>query len=64
MGACFLFHSDDLTLNENQFTSPTSGGLTWSGFLGARYQFKEKIGAFAELGYGVSFLNLGLRLKL
>lgn len=58
------FHSDDPLLNEDNYTSPSSGGLTWSGFLGARYQFKEKLGAYAELGYGVSVLNLGLRLKL
>lgn len=58
------FHSDDPTLNEDNYTSPSSGGFTWSGFLGARYQFKEKLGAYAELGYGVAWLNVGLRFKL
>lgn len=58
------FHSDDPSLNEDLYSSPSSGGFTWSGFLGARYQFKEKLGAYAELGYGISFLNLGLRFKL
>ena len=58
------FHSDNPLYKESDYTSPSSGGLTWSGFLGARYQFKEKLGAYAELGYGVSVLNLVLRLKL
>lgn len=58
------FHSDNPDLHDNDYTSPSAGGVTWSGFLGARYQFKEKIGAYAELGYGVAWLNVGLRLKL
>jgi len=58
------FHSDNPLYKESDYTSPASGGLTWSGFVGARYQFKEKLGAYAELGYGVSVLNLGIRLKL
>jgi hypothetical protein len=58
------FHSDDPTIDEANYSSPASGGITWSGFLGARYQFKPKLGAYAELGYGVSWLNLGLRMKL
>ena len=33
-------------------------------FLGARYRFTEKIGAFAELGYGLGYLTLGLNVKL
>lgn len=58
------FHSNDPLYDESLYSSPGSGGLTWSGFLGARYQFKENLGAYAELGYGVSVLNLGLRMKL
>ena len=58
------FHSDNPLYKESDYTSPSSGGLTWSGFLGARYQFKENLGAYAELGYGVAVLNLGVRLKL
>lgn len=58
------FHSNDPLLNEDDYTAPSSGGFTWSGFLGARYQFQEKLGAYAELGYGVAYLNLGLRVKL
>jgi hypothetical protein len=42
----------------------TAGGFTFSGHLGARYLFTDKIGAFAEIGYGISYLNLGLHLKM
>ena len=38
--------------------------IDWSLFLGARYFFTEKIGGFAELGYGFYNLNLGVTFKL
>lgn len=34
--------------------------VTWSTFVGGRYLFTERIGAYLEVGYGVSYLNLGL----
>lgn len=49
------------------FGSVSSGsaasGLTYSGFIGVRYLFKEHMGAFAELGYGISYLTVGLTQK-
>lgn len=41
-----------------------ASGVSYSLFLGARYHFTPKFGAFGELGYGISILNLGLTLKL
>lgn len=38
-------------------------GLGFSFFLGGRWFFSENIGAFAELGYGVSVLNVGASFK-
>lgn len=38
-----------------------TAGLTL--FAGARYYFSDNLAAFAELGYGVAYLNLGLALK-
>lgn len=35
----------------------------FSAYAGARYLFTENLGAFAELGYGVSYLTLGLAYK-
>jgi hypothetical protein len=36
-----------------------SGFAAFSLFCGARYYFTESIGAYAELGYGISWLNVG-----
>jgi hypothetical protein len=44
--------------------SYSGGGIDFTGFLGARYFFTDKIGAYAEVGYGVSVLQLGLAVKL
>ncbi|MEA1885844.1 MAG: hypothetical protein U9N72_01365 [Bacteroidota bacterium] len=43
--------------------SATSSGLAWSWFIGARYYFKDNIAGMLELGYGISYLNLGVALK-
>ena len=44
--------------------SVATSGINWTLFLGGRYFFTEKIGAFAELGYGFYNLNLGVTFKL
>jgi hypothetical protein len=46
------------------WTGSSQGGFIFSGFAGCRYRFTEKVGAFAELGYGISYLNLGVNFKL
>ncbi len=38
-------------------------GLGFSGFIGGRWFFSDNFGAFAELGYGVSVLNIGVTYK-
>lgn len=38
----------------------SGGGIGFSGLLGARYYFSDNIGAFAEAGFGVAILQLGL----
>lgn len=38
-------------------------GVGLTGFLGGRWFFTESIGAYAELGYGVSVLNVGATFK-
>ncbi len=42
----------------------SGGGLVLSGYVGGRYYFNEKFAAMAELGYGISYLNLGIAIKL
>lgn len=51
--------------NSGNFSDNSAFGSTasLSLYAGARYLFNEKFGAFAELGYGVSFLNLGVSMK-
>lgn len=41
-----------------------NGGLGFNGFIGGRYFFNNKLGIYAELGYGVSTLNAGVAFKL
>lgn len=46
-------------------TAPNAygSGTGFSGFIGGRWMFADKFGAFAELGYGISTLNIGLSIK-
>ncbi len=44
--------------------SVSAGGFIFSGYLGARYYFTERIAAFLELGYGLSAVELGVAFKL
>ena len=38
--------------------------IALGGYLGARYFFTPKVGAFAELGYSVAYANVGVTFKL
>jgi hypothetical protein len=42
----------------------SSSGLAYSGFLGGRYYFTDKFAVMAELGYGITYLNIGVAFKL
>lgn len=41
----------------------SSSGLAYSWFVGGRYYFSDKFAGLLELGYGISYLNLGISLK-
>ncbi|OQP46238.1 hypothetical protein A4H97_31235 [Niastella yeongjuensis] len=56
-------YSDNAGNNGFHAAGSYNSGLGLSAFVGGRYLFTEHIGAFAELGYGVSILNLGLAIK-
>lgn len=45
-------------------SAASASGLAYAGFVGGRYLFTEKLAAFAELGYGVSLLKVGVSLSL
>jgi hypothetical protein len=38
-------------------------GMGWSLFIGGRYYFTDNVAAFAELGYGIAYLQLGVSFK-
>ncbi|WP_270087843.1 hypothetical protein [Sphingobacterium sp. SYP-B4668] len=44
--------------------STSAGGLMWGVYVGSRYWASDKVGAFAEVGYGAAVLNLGVALRL
>lgn len=49
--------------DDDSMANSYGSGLGFSGFLGGRWLFSEQIGAYAELGYGVSVLNAGITFK-
>lgn len=49
---------------DSNFGSPTASGIGYSAFLGGRYHFSDKLAAFAEIGYGISALELGISFRL
>jgi len=47
----------------SDYVGASAGGFTVPFFIGGRYYFSNNIGAFAELGYGIAYLNLGVSFK-
>ncbi len=45
-------------------SSAASSGLIYAYYFGARYYFKDNLAIMGELGYGISYLNLGIAFKL
>ena len=62
----YYFVNYKLDTNQGYSSSGSAYGNSFSLdlYVGARYYLNEKIGLFGELGYGVSYLNLGAVLKL
>ncbi|SRR5690554_3571819 len=50
-------------LNDNYFGKNYGSGVGLTGFAGARWFFSDNFGAYGELGYGVSILNVGATFK-
>lgn len=44
--------------------SASTSGLIYAYYFGARYYFRDNLALMAELGYGISYLNLGVAFKL
>jgi len=43
--------------------SASSSGISTAGYIGARYYFTDALGVMAELGYGITYLTVGVALK-
>ncbi len=41
----------------------SSSGIQWAWFIGGSYYFRENLAVMAELGYGITYLNIGIALK-
>ena len=52
-----------LSIHRNYPDGDTGFNFGMSFFIGARYYFKPHVAAFAELGYGLSLLNVGLTIR-
>lgn len=50
-------------VDDDYLATSYGSGIGLSGFLGGRWFFSEKLGVYAELGYGVSVLAAGATLK-
>ena len=42
----------------------SAGGVVWSGYIGGRYYFSDSLAGLIELGSGISYLTLGVAIKL
>ncbi|HBL76922.1 MAG: hypothetical protein A2W90_00855 [Bacteroidetes bacterium GWF2_42_66] len=49
--------------NAGSVASPSAGGLVVGGLVGARYEFSENFGAYVEVGYSISYANIGIAYK-
>lgn len=50
--------------NTNSTTSDVNVNVAYSIVAGARYYFKPTFGVYSELSYGISFLTIGVSLKI
>lgn len=64
-GLFYRHYSHKYNGHDDEFDLNSSGGdVVFELHAGARYFFNEKIGGFAEVGYGFSPLQLGVTVKL
>lgn len=52
------------TIDPNYNYNESYGGFTYAFYVGGRYYFTESLAGMLELGYGISYLNLGVAFKL
>ncbi|MDR0419498.1 MAG: hypothetical protein LBH34_04725 [Prevotellaceae bacterium] len=52
------------SLENNVLPDNRTGKFAWEANVGARYYLAPRFGLFAEIGYGIAYLNLGLVVKI
>ena len=55
--------SDEPSFNESQYNVNLGTPLGYQIFAGGRYFFSDLVGAYAEVGYGITVLNAGIVLR-
>lgn len=63
MLAANIVISSEFGTGQNQ-VSADGGGFIYSLYAGGRYYFADNFAVFAEIGYGVSYLNAGIAIRL
>jgi hypothetical protein len=59
-----MIYYDIATWSTNNSSNPAIGGLSFSLYLGGRYYLDKNFSGFVELGYGISYLTIGVGYKL
>ena len=62
-GLMLSYNNVSFSDNSGNATASYGSAAGFSAFVGGRYYFAKKIGVFAELGYGVAYVNAGVALK-
>ena len=60
----YKWTTEDPTFNEANNNVSLGTPFGYQVFAGARYMFSDKIGGYAEVGYGLSVANFGLTFRL
>lgn len=59
----FLFHRVSVKFDGQTISDASDSSLSSNFVAGARYYFAEKMSAFGEIGYGLSYLTVGISFK-
>jgi opacity protein-like surface antigen len=60
----YKWTSSDPSFNEANSSVSLGSPFGYQFFAGARYMFSDKLGGYAEVGYGLSVANLGLTFRI
>ncbi|HXC04447.1 MAG TPA: hypothetical protein VNZ86_06820 [Bacteroidia bacterium] len=61
--AHYTYYTNSVCPDHIRYDSPMYGGIVCAIHAGARYRITNHVGVFAELGYGIAYLNVGVNFK-